>query len=33
MVLGPFAGTKGPRLPWRNPALPDKQRKTIVGEQ
>jgi hypothetical protein len=22
MVLGPFAETKGPRLPGRNPALP-----------
>jgi len=23
MVLGPFAETKGPRLPGRNPALPN----------
>jgi hypothetical protein len=29
MVLGPFAGTKGPRLPGRNPAI---QNITLAGE-
>ena len=33
MVLGPFAETKGPRLPGRNPAIVRKEMVELLKEE